>query len=255
MRGPETEPEDLPEDEQEEQEQEIERLTRAAVLAVLGLVAVLGIMVATIEPLREALLDAVSGDTEALREGLRDSGVAGVAVVMILALIHSVVFYPAEILDAAAGFVYGFWPAMVLLMVGWIINGVICYQIGAHAARPVLMRMLGVERFTRYEGLVSRGGATLLLAMRLIPIVPFSAFSYVAGSARVPLWTFIWTTTVGYIPITALFIYLGSRLEELSPTDPVIWAGAIGLILMVLLSRRIMVHLARKQERDTAPPS
>ena len=38
------------------------------------------------------------------------------------------------------------------------------------------------------------------------------------GSARVPLWTFIWTTAIGYIPITALFVLLGSRLEELSLT-------------------------------------
>ena len=55
---------------------------------------------------------------------------------------------------------------------------------------------------------------TLLLAMRLIPIIPFSLFSIVAGAARVPLPTFLWTTVVGYLPLTALFVYLGSQLEE-----------------------------------------
>ena len=136
--------------------------------------------------------------------------------------------YPAEILNLAAGFVYGFWAAMPLVMFGWLLNGIVCHQIGRHAARPALLRMLGEERFVRYEGVVERGGATLLLAMRLVPIVPFSLFSYVAGSARVPLWTFIWTTAIGYIPITALFVLLGSRLEELSLTDPVLWGGAAG---------------------------
>ena len=56
--------------------------------------------------------------------------------------------------------------------------------------------------------------------MRLVPIVPFSLFSYAAGSARVPAGRFAWTTAVGYLPITAVFAYLGSRLEELSPDDP-----------------------------------
>ena len=46
--------------------------------------------------------------------------------------------------------------------------------------------------------------------MRLVPIVPFSLFSYVAGAARVPFGRFMWTTAVGYIPITAVFVYLGS---------------------------------------------
>ena len=47
--------------------------------------------------------------------------------------------------------------------------------------------MFGAERFDRYERVVDRGGVTLLLACRMVPIVPFSLFSYVAGSARVPL--------------------------------------------------------------------
>ena len=88
-----------------------------------------------------------------------------------------------------------------------------------------------------YERAIERGGITLLLAMRMVPIVPFSLFGYVAGSARVPLWTFIWTTFVGYLPLTALFVYLGSRLEELSVNDPAIWLGAAGLIFFVFITR------------------
>jgi uncharacterized membrane protein YdjX (TVP38/TMEM64 family) len=75
--------------------------------------------------------------------------------------------------------------------------------------------------------------------MRLVPIVPFSLFSYVAGAARVPQWTFFWTTAIGYIPITAVFIYLGSRLEELSLEDPVLWIGALVILALFLLTRRL----------------
>jgi uncharacterized membrane protein YdjX (TVP38/TMEM64 family) len=87
--------------------------------------------------------------------------------------------------------------------------------------------------------------------MRLIPIIPFSLFSYVAGSARVPVLTFTWTTAVGYIPITFLFVYLGTELEDLSPTDPVLWIGGIVLIVLTLLIRRVRGML---EERAPAPP-
>ncbi len=68
--------------------------------------------------------------------------------------------------------------------------------------------------------MIERGGATLLLAVRLIPIVPFSLVSYAAGAARVPVWRFVWTTAVGYLPITALAVYFGTRLEGLQPHRP-----------------------------------
>lgn len=208
-------------------------------LITLAGVAALALLVLAIEPLRTGLFDAVRGDTGSLREEIRGLGVPGALIVLALALAHTFVWYPAEILDAAAGFVYGFWVAVALVMAGWVLNAIIAYWVGRHAARPLLYRFLGRERFLRYEGIVRRGGTTLLLAMRLIPVIPFSLFSYVAGAARVPTMTFVWTTAVGYLPLTAVFIYLGSRLEELSPTDPVLWIGAAVLIGLLLLAKRV----------------
>ena len=81
---------------------------------------------------------------------------------------------------------------------------------------------------------IDRGGATFLLACRLVPIVPFSLTGYVAGAARVPIWRFTWTTAVGYLPITAYFVYLGSKLEGFSIEDPIVWIGAGGMLLALL---------------------
>ena len=69
--------------------------------------------------------------------------------------------------------------------------------------------------------------------MRLIPIVPFSIVCYAAGAARVPLWRFVWTTAVGYLPITAISVYFGTRLEGLSLTDPLVIGTAAGLLALL----------------------
>ena len=196
---------------------------------------VIGLAIAAaIPPLREAVLDAVRGNTDEVREDLRDLDAWGVVLVAALAIVHAVVWFPAEILNAAAGFVYGFGPGFVLVWASWTASAVLAYEIGRHAARPLLYRLLGRRRLREVEGLLERGGVTFLLAGRLVPIVPISLMSYVCGAARVGRLRMMWTTTLGLAPITAYFVYLGSRLEEFSLADPVVWIGAAGLLVALL---------------------
>jgi len=216
------------------------RPSLAAVVATLAGIALLAALVLAIPELRDAFEAAVRGDTAEVRSRIEDLGVAGPLLILGLALIHAVVFYPAEIVDAAAGFVYGFFPALTLMMLGWLLSGLLCFAVGRSVARPLLDRWFGTERFERIEASIERGGATLLLAVRLIPIVPFSLVSYAAGAARVPVWRFAWTTTAGYLPITALSVYFGTRLEGLGLTDPLVLGSAAALLGLLLAGHWVM---------------
>ena len=198
-----------------------------------GLALLAGLVLA-VPDLRDAFTAAVRGDTDQVRTEVDSLGVTGPLLILVLCLLHSVVFYPAEIIDAAAGFAYGFFPAMALVMTGWLASGLLCFAVGRSVARPLLDRWLGVERFERVEAAIERGGVTLLLAIRLIPIVPFSLVSYAAGAANVPVWRFVWTTALGYLPITALSVYFGTRLEGMSITDPLVLGSATALLALLL---------------------
>ena len=83
--------------------------------------------------------------------------------------------------------------------------------------------------------------------MRLIPILPFSLICYAAGAARVPAWRYAWTTFVGYLPITVLATYLGSRLEHLHPTDPAVIA-AVCIIIALLFGVRWLSRSLQAEE-------
>ena len=196
-------------------------------------IALLALMAFAIDPLHEAVKAALQGDNAEVRHQIDRLGAAGPLLILALTLLHAVVFYPAEIVDAAAGFAYGFFPALLLMMVGWVLSGLICWAIGHRVARPLLDRWFGAERFERAERAIERGGPTLLLAMRLIPILPFSIVSYAAGAARVSAWRFTWTTAVGYLPITAISVYFGTRLEGLSVTDPLVFGSALALLALL----------------------
>lgn len=179
-------------------------------------VALLAGLVFAVPALHEASLAAIHGETDEVQSEIASLGIAGPLLILALTLIHAVVFYPAEIVDAAAGLAYGFLPALLLMMFGWVLSGLACFFVGRSVARPLLDRWFGSERFERIEARIERGGAKALIAARLIPIFPFSIVCYAAGAARVPVWRFTWTTAVGYLPITAISVYFGTQLDLLS---------------------------------------
>jgi len=213
----------------------------------------LGAAIALLIPsLRDAMGDAIQGDTASVREDLGTS-IGGVVLVAWLAMVHVIVWYPAEILDAATGYVFGFGVGFPLMMACWILSAIAAYGVGRHAARPLLYRIAGEERFLRIEQLIDRGGATFLLAARLIPIMPFSLLGYVCGAARVPLVRFVWTTAVGYAPITAYFTYLGSKLESFSAEDPILWIGGAAILLCLLAFRFIVPRASPEHDQNAKP--
>jgi uncharacterized membrane protein YdjX (TVP38/TMEM64 family) len=221
---------------------------REIAITVVGFM-LLALLVVLVEPLREAATAAIQGDNAEVRHQIDRLGAGGPLLLLALALLHAIVFYPAEIVDAAAGFAYGFFPALLLMMVGWVLSGLICWAVGDRVARPLLDRWFGAERFERIEAMIERGGPTLMLALRLIPILPFSLVSYAAGAARVPAWRFVWTTALGYLPITAIAVYFGTRLEGLALTDPLVLGSALALLLLLGVG-----HLAmRRQTRAPRP--
>jgi uncharacterized membrane protein YdjX (TVP38/TMEM64 family) len=179
-------------------------------------VALLGGLVLAIPELHDAATAAIHGDTDEVRNQIQSLGVAGPLVIIVLALLHAIIFYPAEIVDAAAGLVYGFVPALLLMMLGWLLSALFCFAVGRSVARPLLDRWFGAARFERIEARIERGGAKALIAVRLIPIFPFSIVCYAAGAARVPVWRYTWTTVVGYLPITVIAVYFGTQLDLLS---------------------------------------
>lgn len=215
----------------------------------------LALLVAVVPPLREAIVATIHGDTDEVRHQIDRLGIWGPLLIVALALLHSIVIYPAEIVNAAAGFAYGFFPALAIVTVGWMLSALLCYAVGHRVARPLLDRWFGRERFERFERMIARGGITLLLALRLIPIVPFSLVCYAAGAARVPLRRFLWTTLVGYLPVTALAVYFGTRLEGLKLTDPLVFGSAAALLLLVLIGNWIVRRQSSEERSEVSPPA
>jgi uncharacterized membrane protein YdjX (TVP38/TMEM64 family) len=204
-------------------------------------------LVAAVPELRHAVSLAIGGHFGSLRVYIRGLGVGGLALLLALMLLHALIFYPSEIVTATAGYVYGFLPGLGFVMAGWLVSALLAFLLGRILARPLLHAVLG-RRFTSLQGTIERGGVPLLLAGRLIPVVPFSILGYAAGAANVRVWRFSWTTVVGFFPLTAAVAYLGSRAQTLSLSDPIVWAVA-GLIVVLLASAHLVTRGRRLARR------
>jgi uncharacterized membrane protein YdjX (TVP38/TMEM64 family) len=225
--------------------------------AALAAVAVTGLLVALalwVPALHDALRHVLDGDTGALRDQLRDLGVAGALVLGALVLVHTVIPYPAELALAVAGYVYGFWLGVPLMLASWLLAGLLGHALGRALGRPAARRLLGRERVDRFERMLDDAGAFPLLASRMVPVVPFTVASVVPGALGVPVGRFAWTTVVGYVPLTCVVVLLGGRLEHLSPTDPLLWLAVAAILAMLVLARPVLRRLEGRAGRaDRAP--
>ena len=79
------------------------RLPLAEIGITLAGIALLAALFLAVPELRDSAAAAIRGDHEEVRHEIDSLGVWGPLLILALALIHAVVFYPAEIVDAAAG--------------------------------------------------------------------------------------------------------------------------------------------------------
>ena len=223
-----------------------------ATAAALGAVAVV-ILLASATSTGRNIVDAIfNGNSRELRRQLLDLGVGGVVVLLTVCLSHAIVPFPTELVTAAAGFVYGFWLAVPMLLVCWLASALLAYWLAERFGRPLARRLVGTRRLARAEELMDRGGAATLLSLRLIPLIPYNAICYAAGITRVPLVRYAWTTIVGIIPLTVLVAYLGSRLKSPDFGDWRVWALIAAFIAIVVagqvVERRLRYRRAAGEE-------
>lgn len=66
---------------------------------------------------------------------------------------------------------------------------------------------------------IIRYGHYYLLMVRFAALIPFGMTNVLAACTPIPLFTFIWTTAIGIIPVTLLCTYIGEQLCSLPTPD------------------------------------
>jgi uncharacterized membrane protein YdjX (TVP38/TMEM64 family) len=146
--------------------------------------------------------------------------------------------------SVVCGWLFGFWQAVLMVDLGLTIAAVASFAAVRHIARDTVVARSG-RLFGQLDRGLAKDGAFYLLMMRMAH-VPFSVVNYGAGATSVSLGTFGWTTTVGILPGTMIFVFVGTRiptLESLSQTgvwqlfDPLLFALLAATVAFPVLIR------------------
>ena len=137
--------------------------------------------------------------------------VAAFVTVYILAVAFSL---PGAVwLSIAGGFMFGVVLGSLLVVISATTGAMVIFLAARTALGDTLRRSAG-GWLARMEAGFQRGEISYLLIMRLVPVVPFFVANIAPAFLGARTWTFAWTTLVGIIPGTVVYISLGAGLGE-----------------------------------------
>jgi uncharacterized membrane protein YdjX (TVP38/TMEM64 family) len=72
------------------------------------------------------------------------------------------------------------------------------------------------SRLESFNQHLAEEGAFYLFTLRLIPLVPFFVINLVMGLTPLKVRTYWWVSQIGMLPGTAVYVYAGSRVPNLT---------------------------------------
>ncbi|MEM9009924.1 MAG: TVP38/TMEM64 family protein [Pseudomonadota bacterium] len=196
-------------------------------IAVFGLVVLAGVTLAF-------SLDILPRSTAELEERLARLGPWGPAAIIGLMIGHSFVPFPAELVAIAAGVLYGPLWGTVYVWIGAMLGAALAFGLAKWLGRPFAERILSARQAQMLDRWTDDQGAVTLLVSRFIPVIAFNLINYAAGLTRIGWGTFLWTTAIGILPLTAMMVWMGSRMRDLS-WPWLIVVAAVGIVAIAML--------------------
>lgn len=145
----------------------------------------------------------------------------------------------ASVASVTGGFLFGLWTGTALNIAAATLGAALIFL----AARAGLGRTLA-QKLEASEGTLRRiksgldeNQISVLLILRLVPVVPFFVANLLPALVGVSFRSFLWTTALGIIPGALVFTSIGVGLGEVfdrgeSPDLSLLWAPqVIGPIL------------------------
>jgi pyruvate/2-oxoglutarate dehydrogenase complex dihydrolipoamide dehydrogenase (E3) component/uncharacterized membrane protein YdjX (TVP38/TMEM64 family) len=156
----------------------------------------------------------------------------------------------------AAGALFGFWTALVLVSFAASIGATLAFLAARYLLRDWVRQRLGARAGAIEEGL-RRDGPYYLFSLRLIPVIPFFAVNLLMGLTPMPARTFYLVSQAGMLPGTAVYVNAGTQLGQIDSLSGILSPGlllsfaAIGLLPWA--ARLVLALLARRRLRARWP--
>ncbi len=211
-----------------------------AVLLVLWFVTPLGDLVDF-----KALFD----NRDALLETVNTRYALAVTIYVVVYIAATALSVPgATVLTLLGGFFFGPWLATVWVNIGATLGAFIIFLAARYFLGDGLQAKYG-EKLDKFNREIEANGPNYMLTLRLIPIFPFFLVNLFAGVTTIKPRQFLWTTSLGIIPGSFAYAWLGYAGATVGDGAP--WQLFVALGLLAVLSL-LPVLLKKLKKTETA---
>ena len=201
-----------------------------------------------------SIAGALAGATSpaGLQDAFAGSGVLGALAYAGLYAGLTVMLVPGSALTIAAGAIFGPIVGTLVSVAGALAGATAAFAVARRTARASVQQVQG-ERMARVQRRLRAHGLMSIIALRLVPLVPFNVLNYLAGASAIRARDYVAGTAIGIIPGAIAFATLGGSIGD--PGSPAFIAAAALVVALtltgVLASRRRPA--AARPKRSPAP--
>ncbi len=152
----------------------------------------------------------------------------------------------AAVMTLAGGAIFGLLWGTVLVSFASTIGATLAFLVSRFLLRDWVEQRFG-ERLRAIDAGIEREGGFYLLALRLVPALPFFLINLAMGLTRIRTWTFYWVSQVGMLLGTIVFVNAGTQLAKVESASgilsPALLASFALLGIFPLLAKKILERL------------
>ncbi|MDX2232126.1 MAG: TVP38/TMEM64 family protein [Leptolyngbyaceae cyanobacterium bins.349] len=162
------------------------------------------------------LLEFLHSTLSTSLDWIQAAGWAGVFAYILLYSVATVFLIPGSLLTLGGGAIYGLGWGSLYGVTAATLGAIAAFLVGRSLARHwVEQRMANYASFQAIAHAVAQDGWKIVLLTRLSPLFPFTLLNYAFALTRVSLRDYS-LGSVGMIPGTILYVYLGALAGDLA---------------------------------------
>jgi uncharacterized membrane protein YdjX (TVP38/TMEM64 family) len=127
---------------------------------------------------------------------------------------------PGQVLGLLGGSLFGFWPGLLLSVLGLTIGSAIAMGSSRLLGETVVRRFVPAPILARFDHLAGANGLWSFFLIFLLPVFPDDAVCFMAGLTRLPLHRLLLVCALGRLPGIAVLTFVGAGVGGRTAPSP-----------------------------------
>ena len=228
------------------------RLTKADLFKFGGLIAFFVLMAVVCVAIAPLILELTEpGGVERVVQDVRNAGPGGVLILLGMQFLQVVVaFIPGEVVQVAAGMMYGPWGGAAVVLAGCIISSAFIFFIVHKLGAPFVRAMIPEKWMGKLEDFEETDKLDVMVfVLFLIPGLPKDVFTYLVPLTDMSMRNFLVLSTVGRIPGILMSTLAADGLMEGDIMRSVLlFLVAAGMAALAIVFHEKIMHAFAKKK-------